>query len=58
LAVTVCSHLPALRLFGWLSSFAMRAALVADFLILPPTITFLTMTANRLSRRNAPAPAE
>ncbi len=58
LAVTVFSDLPSLRLFGWLSSFAMMSALVADFLILRPTITFLTMTANRLGRRNAPAPAE
>ena len=30
LAVTVFSDLPSLRLFGWLSAFAMIAALVAD----------------------------
>ena len=41
LAVTVFSDLPSLRLFGWLSAFAMLAALVADLLILRPTITFL-----------------
>ncbi len=58
LAVTVFSDLPSLRLFGWLSSFAMLSALVADFLILRPTITFLTKTANRLGRRDAPAAAE
>ena len=48
LAVTVLSDLPSLRLFGWLSAFAMVAALVADMLILRPTITFLL----RLWRRN------
>ena len=32
LAVTVFSNLPSLRLFGWLSAFAMIAALVADLL--------------------------
>ncbi len=41
LAVTVFSNLPSLRLFGWLSAFAMIAALVADLLILRPTITVL-----------------
>jgi predicted RND superfamily exporter protein len=41
LAVTVVSDLPSLRLFGWLSAFAMLAALVADLLILRPTMTFL-----------------
>lgn len=33
LAVTVVSDLPSLRLFGWLSAFAMTAALVADLMI-------------------------
>ena len=47
LAVTVFSDLPSLRLFGWLSAFAMLAALVADFLILRPTMTFLVETARR-----------
>ncbi len=40
LAVTVFSDLPSLRTFGWLSAFAMLAALTADFLILRPTISF------------------
>ncbi|MGD0634732.1 MAG: MMPL family transporter [Beijerinckiaceae bacterium] len=41
LAVTSFSNLPMLRLFGWLSAFAMIAALVADLLILRPTAMFL-----------------
>jgi uncharacterized protein len=41
LAATVFSNLPSLRLFGWLSAFAMIAALVADMLILRPTVMFL-----------------
>jgi uncharacterized protein len=41
LAVTVFSDLPSLRLFGWLSAFAMVAALFADLFILRPTIMFL-----------------
>ena len=41
LAVTVFSDLPTLRLFGWLSAFAMMMALVADLLILRPTATVL-----------------
>ena len=48
LAVTVFSDLPSLRLFGWLSAFAMLAALVADFLILRPTMTLLVRLARRL----------
>ncbi len=55
LAVTVFSDLPSLRLFGWLSAFAMLSALVADFLILRPTITFLTQIANRLEHRKTVA---
>jgi hypothetical protein len=50
LAVTVFSDLPSLRLFGWLSAFAMLAALTADMLILRPTAVFL----RRLSRRLRP----
>src|ERR1700686_613339 len=42
LIVTVFSDLPSLRLFGWLSAFAMLAALAADLLILRPTVTFLS----------------
>jgi hypothetical protein len=41
LAVTVFSNLPSLRLFGWLSAFAMLMALVADLTILRPTIMLL-----------------
>ena len=53
LAVTVFSDLPSLRLFGWLSAFAMIAALFADLLVLRPTIMFLL----RLRRgRHEPAP--
>jgi len=48
LAVTAFSDLPSLRLFGWLSAFAMLAALVADLLILRPTVMFLTTLARRL----------
>ena len=51
LAVTVFSDLPSLRLFGWLSAFAMIAALFADLLILRPIIMFLL----RLRRGNQPA---
>ena len=47
LVVTVFSDLPSLRLFGWLSAFAMMAALTADLFILRPTAMFLL----RLSRR-------
>jgi uncharacterized protein len=41
LAMTVFSQLPSLRLFGWLSSFAMLTALIADLFILRPTIMLL-----------------
>ena len=50
LAVTVFSNLPSLRLFGWLSAFAMIAALVADLLILRPTTMFLRGIARRRGR--------
>jgi predicted RND superfamily exporter protein len=52
LAVTVLSDLPSLRLFGWLSAFAMMAALAADLLILRPTAMFLMS----LGRRSSEAP--
>jgi predicted RND superfamily exporter protein len=48
LIVTVFSDLPSLRLFGWLSAFAMLAALAADLLILRPTVTFLSGLARRM----------
>jgi uncharacterized protein len=53
LAVTVLSNLPSLRLFGWVSALAIVAALVADLLILRPTIVFLRGLAARVSRRPA-----
>jgi predicted RND superfamily exporter protein len=59
LAVTVFSDLPSLRLFGWLSAFAMLAALTADLLILRPTVTFLTRLARQWGRTPAaPRPAQ
>jgi predicted RND superfamily exporter protein len=59
LAVTVFSDLPSLRLFGWLSAFAMLAALAADLLILRPTAMFLTQVARRLNAKlAAPRAAE
>ena len=48
LVVTVFSDLPSLRLFGWLSAFAMVAALVADLFILRPTVMFLINLDRRL----------
>jgi uncharacterized protein len=50
LAALGFSNLPTLRQFGWLSAFAMLAALTADLLILRPAITFLM----RLQRRRQP----
>jgi hypothetical protein len=59
LAMTVFSSLPSLRLFGWLSAFAMISALVADLLILRPTATFLTKIARHIAlRRSSQSPAE
>ncbi len=57
LAVTVLSNLPSLRLFGWLSAFAMMMALTADLLILRPTITFLRRAADALAARRGGPPA-
>ena len=48
LAMTVFSDLPSLRLFGWLSAFAMMAALVADLTILRPTTMFLHQLVRRI----------
>ena len=59
LAVTVFSDLPSLRLFGWLSAFAMLSALAADLMILRPTAMFLQQIARRLRGQPlAPRPAE
>jgi predicted RND superfamily exporter protein len=52
LAVTVFSDLPSLRLFGWLSAFAMLAALTADMLILRPTAMFLRRVSRRLRKQS------
>ncbi len=51
LAALTFSSLPSLRLFGWLSAFAMLAALVADFLILRPTVTILMRLSRKVSWR-------
>src|SRR5437868_913618 len=48
LVVTVFSALPSLRLFGWLSAFAMVAALIADLFILRPTAMFLINLSERI----------
>jgi hypothetical protein len=58
LAVTVLSDLPSLRTFGWLSAFAMLAALAADLLILRPTAMFLYRLGRRMRRPVAEAAAE
>jgi hypothetical protein len=58
LVVTVFSDLPSLRLFGWLSAFAMVAALVADLFILRPTAMFLINLSQRIrggAKRTRPA---
>ena len=51
LVVTVFSDLPSLRLFGWLSAFAMVAALIADLFILRPTAMVLINLSQRLRGR-------
>jgi hypothetical protein len=51
-AITVFSDLPSLRLFGWLSAFSMIAALVADLVILRPTITLLRIVERRFRNRS------
>ena len=53
LAVMVFSDLPSLRLFGWLSAFAMLAALTADLLILRPTAMFLSQISQRLGGKGS-----
>jgi predicted RND superfamily exporter protein len=59
LVVTVFSDLPSLRLFGWLSAFAMIAALIADLFILRPTAMFLINLSQRLRGTQGQAkPAE
>jgi predicted RND superfamily exporter protein len=59
LAMTVFSSLPSLRLFGWLSAFAMISALIADLLILRPVATFLSKIARHIATRSSRrSPAE
>jgi predicted RND superfamily exporter protein len=56
LAATAFSNLPMLRTFGWLSAFAMFAALVADLTILRPMMTvFMRWEARLRGHRFAPA---
>jgi len=52
LGMTVLSSLPSLRLFGWLSAFAMVAALLADMFMLRPIAMFLSKIVRRMSRRS------
>jgi predicted RND superfamily exporter protein len=52
LAMTVLSSLPSLRLFGWLSAFAMVAALIADLFMLRPIATYLSKIVRRRLRRS------
>jgi uncharacterized protein len=52
LAMTVLSSLPSLRLFGWLSAFAMVAALLADMFMLRPIAMFLSKIVRRMSRHS------
>ena len=52
LAMTVFSALPSLRMFGWLSAFAMIAALFADLFILRPVAMTLSKVARRIGGRS------
>jgi hypothetical protein len=56
LAMTVFSSLPSLRLFGWLSAFAMIAALVADLFILRPVAMSLSKLMRRAGGRHLSGP--
>jgi len=58
LVTMVFSDLPSLRLFGWLSAFAMIAALTADLFILRPTATFLFRLGRARSWRDKQRVAE
>ena len=58
LAATAFSNLPMLKTFGWLSAFAMFAALVADLTILRPMMTvFMRWEARLYGRRFDQAPS-
>ena len=52
LAMTVLSSLPSLRIFGWLSAFAMVAALAADLLMLRPIAMFLSRIVRHFSHHS------
>jgi predicted RND superfamily exporter protein len=52
LAMTVFSALPSLRMFGWLSAFAMLAALFADLFILRPVAMSLAKLTRRMGGRH------
>jgi len=56
LAMTVFSSLPSLRLFGWLSAFAMIAALFADLFILRPVAMYLSKVLRRAGGRHLSGP--
>jgi predicted RND superfamily exporter protein len=58
LAALAFSHLPLLRLFGWLSAFAMLAALTADLFILRPTIAFLMRLTRKWPHAGRGLPAD
>jgi predicted RND superfamily exporter protein len=58
LAALAFSHLPLLRLFGWLSAFAMLAALTADLFILRPTIAFLMRLTRKWPHAGRGSPAD
>jgi len=57
LAMTVFSSLPSLRLFGWLSAFAMISALVADLFILRPVAMYLSKVMRRVGGRHLSGPS-
>jgi hypothetical protein len=50
--MTVLSGLPSLRIFGWLSAFAMVAALFADLFMLRPIAMFLSQLVRRLAHHS------
>jgi predicted RND superfamily exporter protein len=57
LAMTILSDLPSLRLFGWLGSLSMIAAVVADLFILRPVVMFFRRLSRSIwGRSKAPEP--
>jgi hypothetical protein len=57
LAMTVLSSLPSLRIFGWLSAFAMVAALAADLLMLRPIAMFLSRVVRHFTHHSLLRPS-